>query len=53
MGSGRPRRREEVEALLRQAGFGDIRFKATRQPLLTSLLIARPRAYDYGHVKQY
>ncbi|ACA18076.1 O-methyltransferase family 2 [Methylobacterium sp. 4-46] len=41
MGSGRPRRAEELAAMLRQAGFGDIRERATRRPLLVRLLVAR------------
>ena len=40
MGSGRPRTAEELEAMLREAGFNRIREVRTRRPLLTRLLIA-------------
>jgi demethylspheroidene O-methyltransferase len=41
MGRGRARTADELAGLLRQAGFGRIRRRATRTPLLTSLLVAR------------
>ena len=40
-GGGRPRRAAEVLALLRRAGFTDARDIPTRQPILTSLIIAQ------------
>lgn len=40
MGSGRARQPHEIAALLSEAGFRDIRPMATRQPMLTRLLIA-------------
>ncbi|MGU3540982.1 methyltransferase [Methylobacterium sp. A54F] len=40
MGSGRPRRFDEVAALLRLAGFAEPRARATRRPLLTGLITA-------------
>ncbi len=40
MGSGRPRTAEELEAMLREAGFCRVREMRTRRPLLTRLLIA-------------
>ena len=42
MGSGRPRRRQEIEALLRDAGFSRIRRLRTNTPLLVRVLVARP-----------
>lgn len=42
MGSGRPRSPEELESLLHTAGFRDVRMLATRMPLQTRLLVARP-----------
>jgi demethylspheroidene O-methyltransferase len=42
MGSGRPRTRAEIEALLRAAGFARVQDVRTRRPLMTSLIIARP-----------
>ncbi len=42
MGRGRPRTAEELEALLRQAGFSRFRRVPTRTPLLTSVMIAQP-----------
>jgi demethylspheroidene O-methyltransferase len=42
MGSGRPRTAEELEALLREAGFNRVKEIRTRRPLLTRLLIASP-----------
>ncbi len=42
MGSGRARTPEELEALLRSAGFDDFRRVATRIPVQTRLLVARP-----------
>ena len=41
MGSGRPRTAAELSALLRGAGFVDIRQRPTRIPLQTSVLTAR------------
>ena len=41
MGSGRARSAAELAALMRQAGFADIRPLATSIPLMTSLLVAR------------
>lgn len=41
MGSGRPRTRAELEALLREAGFTEIRERRTRLPLLVRVLVAR------------
>jgi len=43
MGSGRARTPEEMSALLNRAGFGSIEMPRTHQPLLTRLLVARPR----------
>jgi demethylspheroidene O-methyltransferase len=40
MGSGRPRTAEELQAMLRHAGFNRIKEMRTRRPLLTRLLIA-------------
>lgn len=42
MGKGRPRTAEETAALLRAAGFHDIRPRATRMPMLVSVLTAQP-----------
>ena len=42
MGSGRARRREEIEALLATTGFSRISWRRTRRPLLTRLAVARP-----------
>ena len=44
MGSGRPRSRDALTAMLQQAGFEDIRPVATRMPLQTSILLARSPA---------
>ncbi len=41
MGSGRPRTRQALQALLRAAGFNRIQALPTRRPLQTGLLIAR------------
>ncbi len=41
MGSGRPRTREALEALMRQAGFTDIRRLHTNSPLLTGAIVAK------------
>jgi demethylspheroidene O-methyltransferase len=41
MGQGRPRRAEELAALLRAAGFSEIAERSTRRPMLTGLLTAR------------
>lgn len=42
MGSGRPRTAAELAGLLRAAGFDGGRLVATRNPLLTRLIMARP-----------
>ena len=42
MGSGRPRSAAALRALLTTAGFGHVRQVATRAPLITGLLVARP-----------
>ncbi len=42
MGQGRPRTPNEIKMLLNQAGFGDCRLLATRTPLLTRVMVARP-----------
>ncbi len=41
MGSGRPRRPDEISALLEQTGFVEIRPIRTLRPLLTSAMSAR------------
>lgn len=41
MGRGRPRTADELTAMLHQAGFANVRRRATRLPLQTSLLVAR------------
>ena len=41
MGSGKPRTRAELQALLETAGFRRIRRRRTRVPLITSVLTAR------------
>ncbi len=43
MGRGRPRTLAQIGALLEEAGFGRARAVATRRPLLTNLVIARPQ----------
>ncbi len=48
MGRGRPRSVPEISALLEEAGFSDIRALPTRRPLLTNLVIARPRNASPG-----
>ncbi|MFZ5558072.1 MAG: methyltransferase [Pseudomonadota bacterium] len=40
MGSGRPRSPEQLEQMLRAAGFGRVRRVATRMPLQTGVLVA-------------
>jgi len=40
MGRGRPRRMEELQAMLKEAGFASSRAIPTRTPMLTSLLVA-------------
>ena len=40
MGSGRPRRAEELTALLHTAGFTDVRVLPTRHPILVRVLVA-------------
>ena len=42
MGSGRPRRQEEIESLVRGAGFSRIRHLPTSTPLLARVLVAQP-----------
>lgn len=42
MGRGRPRRADEIAALLHAAGFGRVRRVPTRRPFLTGLLLAHP-----------
>ncbi|TXM68986.1 methyltransferase [Methylobacterium sp. WL120] len=44
MGSGRARTAEELSAMLRAAGFAEIRSVKTRRPLLTRLIVARKSA---------
>ncbi|GLS72664.1 methyltransferase [Methylobacterium tardum] len=46
MGSGRPRRVEELRAMLREAGFTAVREPKTRRPLLTRVLIAQKSGAD-------
>jgi demethylspheroidene O-methyltransferase len=46
MGSGRPRSRRRLQALLEQAGFADVRERRSYQPLLVRVLTARPAASD-------
>ena len=41
MGSGRPRPPRELKAMLRQAGFDDIRLVRTRRPMQTRLMLAK------------
>jgi demethylspheroidene O-methyltransferase len=41
MGRGEPRRVEEIEALLRQAGFGGFELLGNALPTLTSILVAK------------
>jgi demethylspheroidene O-methyltransferase len=43
MGQGRPRTREELTALLLEAGFSRVTERPTRRPLLTRLLVATNR----------
>ena len=42
MGSGRPRRADEIASLLRTSGFDSCRAPTSRRRLLTGVLIARP-----------
>ncbi len=42
MGSGRPRRRAEIESLLREAGFTRFEQRPTAMPELVQVLLARP-----------
>ncbi len=44
MGSGRPRRAEELHAMLREAGFARARERRTRRPLLTRVILAHKAA---------
>jgi demethylspheroidene O-methyltransferase len=41
MGSGRPRRAEELQTMLRTAGFARVQELRTRRPLLTRVLLAQ------------
>jgi demethylspheroidene O-methyltransferase len=41
MGSGRPRRPEELSRLVREAGFSSARLLPTRRPMLVRVLVAR------------
>ena len=41
MGRGEPRRVEEIEALLKEAGFGEFRLLKNGLPTLTSILVAK------------
>jgi len=41
MGRGEPRRVEDIEALLREAGFGNFRLARNRLPALASVLVAK------------
>ncbi len=41
MGRGEPRRVDEIEALLRQTGFGGFRLLNNALPTLTSILVAK------------
>jgi demethylspheroidene O-methyltransferase len=41
MGSGRPRTRQEISAMLREAGFASVRERRSPQPLLVRMLVAR------------
>jgi demethylspheroidene O-methyltransferase len=41
MGSGRTRPPRELKAMLREAGFNQVRLVRTRRPLQTRLLIAK------------
>ena len=43
MGSGRPRRPDELIAMLEAAGFGQTRLLPTRRPLIARVLVARPQ----------
>jgi demethylspheroidene O-methyltransferase len=40
MGQGRPRRPDEIAAMLREAGFGPPRMLRTRTPLLVRAMLA-------------
>jgi len=40
MGSGRPRARDEIAAMLRAAGFSNVRTVKTPRPMLVSVLTA-------------
>jgi demethylspheroidene O-methyltransferase len=42
MGRGRPRTEQQLQALLREAGFSRIERRSTCQPLLVRLLVAQP-----------
>lgn len=42
MGSGRPRRYREIKKLLKSAGFGSVRRRRTRVPMIASVIVASP-----------
>ncbi len=44
MGSGRPRRADELKAMLHAAGFASVVERKTRRPLLARVLVAHKRA---------
>jgi demethylspheroidene O-methyltransferase len=43
MGSGRPRSFAALENLLVRSGFGDVRRRSTRIPMIASVIVARPQ----------
>jgi demethylspheroidene O-methyltransferase len=43
MGSGRPRSFAALRKLLNQSGFGNVRRRATRIPMIASVIVARPQ----------
>ena len=43
MGSGRPRTRRQIRHMVEQAGFGNVRWRTTRNPLLASVMTATRR----------
>jgi demethylspheroidene O-methyltransferase len=43
MGSGRPRRAEELGRMLETAGFATVSERKTRRPLLARVLVAQKR----------
>ena len=42
MGKGRPRTPDEIGALLRRAGFSEVRLLANRMPMQTRIMVAKP-----------